>query len=127
MKIFNKVLGWTEKVNFVDENNVFLGYDITQCCCEEVGWGLSTKKGEFDFHYEQPSDEQFLNGYVFDISYFEQYTPEYVDCGGVVEFRLIHESKDAMFLYLYNCHNGYYGHGFQFQDQDGTVIMQSDI
>ena len=41
MKIFNKTGNWENKVNFVDENNVVLGYDMEQCCCEDAGWFIS--------------------------------------------------------------------------------------
>jgi len=29
MKLFDKVRGWHEKVNFVDHNNVFVGFDMS--------------------------------------------------------------------------------------------------
>ena len=43
MKIFNKLEknGWGRKVNFVDENNVVLGYDMSQDCCERAGWFIA--------------------------------------------------------------------------------------
>ena len=34
MKIFEDNI----KVNFVDENNVFVGYDMRQSCCEQAGY-----------------------------------------------------------------------------------------
>lgn len=33
-----------------------------------------------------------------------------LDEGGIVVFRLLHPSKPPLYLHLYNCHNGYYGH-----------------
>ena len=28
-------------VNFVDENNTLIGYDMSQCCCEDADWFIS--------------------------------------------------------------------------------------
>lgn len=38
MKIFDK----DGKVNFVDENNVIVGYDTNQHCSEHAGWFIAS-------------------------------------------------------------------------------------
>lgn len=44
MKIFTKEnSNWDSKVNFVDENNVVLGYDLSQDCCEHADWFIADK------------------------------------------------------------------------------------
>lgn len=124
MKIFESEKGnWGEKVNFVDENNVLVGYDMAQDCCENAGWFLSlTEDNEIK---ENAIDE--VEGYYFDTEYFMDVDPKRKDCysclkvgfcdscieeGGIVRFRLLCQGKPDVYLHLYNSHNGYYGHGF---------------
>jgi len=62
------------------------------------------------------------DGYVFDTDFFEEATA-YGE-GGVGIFR-IQRVNDATvrYLHIYNIHNGYYGHGFDFQQ--GDEVFQS--
>lgn len=74
------------------------------------------------------SQKEFPN-HVFDIGFFDN-TRHYrgLDDGDAVAFKLIDPrgiEKD-MYLVLFNCHNGYYGHGFEFRIgsnviQEGTL------
>jgi hypothetical protein len=101
------------KLNFVDSNNVFVGFDYSSCCCEDFGYVLTTKEFCKDIHKENQFKEELLCEYVFDTKYFEE--SDDCDDGGVVCFRLYsehHSEHPAVFLYLYNFHNGYYSHGF---------------
>ena len=117
MKIFELEKGkWEEKVNFVDENNVLVGYDMAQDCCENAGWFLSlTEDNEIK---EDAVDE--VEGYCFDTEYFVNVDPKReegdryscLEDGGMVRFRLLCQGKPDVYLHLYNAHNGYYGHGF---------------
>ena len=131
MKIF-----YTDyKVNFVDENNVFVGYDDFQCCCENHGWFIS--KFEDEDSVENLKDKDFysddiLKGYVFDKSYHKTLSikddnysedPSWSDC---VQFKLIKNFSPNLFLYLYNFHNGYYSHGFTMKDVN-QIIFKGDL
>ena len=71
MKVFNKNEGtWSSKVNFVDENNVVLGYDTDQCCCEHADWFISHKvQNEI---IERTEDEPNLEGFTFDREFFKE-------------------------------------------------------
>jgi len=98
------------KINFVDENNVFVGYDMDQDCCENAGWFVSKEKPKTilespDFNFDE---------FVFDKDFFEEsvLNREEVEDGGSVLFRLIGKDNSEAFLCLFNSHNGYYGHGF---------------
>jgi len=119
MKIFEEASGsFAEKVNFVDENNVFVGYDLAQDCCEDAGWFISDKveKTTEDDH----TCSVDVDKYVFDTEFFESkdvYDND--DYEGMAIFRLV-AGKDEKFLHLYNCHNGYYGHGFYFKVGEET-------
>lgn len=98
------------KINFVDDNNVFVGFDYESCCCENFGWSLtcqiptSLNRGDSSFDPE---------GFQFDTK-FVQHGIEAIDVeeGGIVVFRLT-KDKAELFLTLWNSHNGYYGHGFE--------------
>lgn len=110
MKIFEE-LG--SKVNFVDDNNVFVGYDMDQCCCEDADWFISDME-EFSAYEEREQRNKYdLESYSFDKTYFvEIEEPKGTDEGGMVRFKLIGENK-PLYLHLYNSHNGYYSHGFK--------------
>jgi hypothetical protein len=112
MKIF--IIG--DKVNFVDDNNVMLGYDTEQFCCEQADWFIAdSPKKEIIERAEGDIPE--LSGYSFDPSFFMEIRPsecERLDNGTMVIFKIINKDGLAKFIHLYNCHNGYYGHGFTF-------------
>jgi len=119
MRIFdsNEHEFWGKKVNFADDNNVVVGYNMEQSCCENADWFIADKVAEF-----MPEDlvhERELEGFVFDTEFFKKISSinqdgsDYnaLDEGGMVVFRLTNGDKEK-FLHLFNCHNGYYGHGF---------------
>ena len=114
MKIFEQ----DDKINFVDENNIFVGFDLYKSCCEDFGWEISDPSGVIIV-----PDTDFT-GYVFDKFYFEEKTPESeYDVGGAVTFRLT-KNEEEIFLTLWNYHNGYYAHGFDFTDSEGKIIKE---
>jgi len=119
MRIFDK----DNKVNFVDKNNVFVGYDLSQNCCEYANWFISESKENKvhdEQYYEIKRKELNIEDYVFDTKFFEEVDSPDVEQGGMVRFRLI-GNKKKLFLHLFNCHNGYYGHGFEFKINDKVI------
>ena len=123
MKIFNQNDTWLEKVNFVDKNNCLVGYDLTQNCCENAGWFImDEKQTEPQDRKETPTE---LPDWVFDPTFIEFVRPgnetyHILDEGGMVIFRLVNGPAEK-FLHLYNCHNGYYSHGFTFTLSDEVL------
>ncbi len=98
------------KINFVDDNNVFVGFDNTQDCCESFGYVLSES---IPLNRDSVIEGTDFPGFNFDTSFFEDKLPGfYTEEGGVALFKLI-KGDETMFLTLYNVHNGYYGHGFE--------------
>ena len=108
------------KYNFVDENNVFVGYDSRQDCCEDANWFLH-KEPQEDLKNNDCDNLDWEN-WEFDTTYFEEVSGDYFESGGMVIFRLVRKDNgDQMYLHLYNCHNGYYGHGFEMKINDETT------
>lgn len=121
MKIFNDPDTWASKVNFVDDNNVVLGYDMSQDCCEHADWFIHDKITT-DL-LERPSEEQNYDGWQFDPDFFQQVQSSNLDEGGMVVFRIVKDDGEK-FIHIFNSHNGYYGHGFYFKV--GGEIVQND-
>ena len=119
MKILNGQQPWPSKVNFVDENEVYLGFDTDDDCCAHGGWFMlddaeawpSKDTGDWP---KEPEPYPDLPGWTFDTGYFKErgIPGEYAE-GGAVQFRIVN-GGDQKFITLFNCHNGYYGKGFKF-------------
>ena len=134
MKVFDAESGWPDKVNFVDKNNVFVGYDLSQDCCEYADWFISDT--ECTIIPEKLEQKKVLRGFVFDTEFFKvisgdcreasDETKYSLDSGGIVIFRLVNNKGEEKFLHIFNAHNGYYSHGFEFKHND-TVIKEGYI
>ena len=126
MKIFkDNAEAWGEKVNFVDAFNVLVGYDMSSQCCENADWFISEK--ELTETIEDNGITEGLETYHFDRTYcVEIEFKEGYEGGGIVRFRLISLGKPDLFLHIYNHHNGYYSHGFVFQDGE-EILKSGDI
>lgn len=111
------------KTNWVDSNNVVLGYDTYQSCCEDAGYlyYFTQKYNEHDIC----DLENGNNDYVFDKEFcvigeeaFDYFEHDHykklsdLENGDIVTFKLISETKGDIYITLYNAHNGYYAHGF---------------
>lgn len=109
MKIMHKQKPWNGKANFIDDKGTYLGFDYESSCCETFGWFLSDKKGDWIEGYKEESME--LPGWHFDPSYMVEGGGG--EDGGQAEFRIVNGDQEK-FLTIYNHHNGYYDHGFEF-------------
>jgi hypothetical protein len=87
MKIFQgePFLG---KINFVDENNCVVGYDINKDCCEYADWTFRDNDNEYDPNeIELVKTLEEMDSYYFSDSYFKHITGgNTLDEGGVVFF-----------------------------------------
>lgn len=90
---------------------------MAQSCCENANYFFSkTKPDDSVDLYSVVSEEFEHKDYYFDTAFFEELSHKQLDYGGgMVAFRLLNKDGGEMYLMLYNCHNGYYGHGFQFK------------
>lgn len=100
------------KINFVDENNVFVGYDTDTCCCEDPGWFFSKDEPT---EIDRKSTDPNLDDFVFDKGFFKEdvIKKDEVDDGGSVLFKLNSKDGSSLYLCLFNCQHGYYGHNFE--------------
>lgn len=113
------------KYNFVDSNNVLVGFDAVEQCCETFGWVVSDAPV-----YDRITTEtrgcrpDALDGYAFDPDWFRA---DLYGEGGSVMFRLFSRTGPDKFLVLYNHHNGYYSHGFSMVLPGGRTWRAGDI
>lgn len=113
---------WCNKVNFVDENNVVLGFNMSATCCEVYGWFISSLAEVATAADEsKPSDDELVP-YVFDTSFKVDNLKASNDEGGSATFKLVADGKSDLYVTIYNHHNGYYSHGFSFKAGDVVVI-----
>lgn len=103
------------KYNFIDSNDLYVGYDTYTDCCEDADWAIADKPTRYSALDIEARDKYDVTGYDFDtasgllgIEY--KVDTNDLDAGDMVIFRLIHPEKSPLYLHLYNCHNGYYGH-----------------
>lgn len=136
MKYFPSDKGtiWSTKVNFVDDNNVLVGYDFFGCCCENFGWYISNKPTTdlhdclFNNDVCDKAINESLKDWTFDIEFFNELDANnQVNCDNDQRavFRLVNGDNE-LFLHLYNIHNGYYSHGFDFS-KDGQIIKNGSL
>ena len=106
-------------VNFVDDQENFVGYSLVDACCAHGDWFIDDK-----IHNGEPKDiwglQQKLEfpDYVFDETFFKDMSNSN-DKFSCVVFRFRErgwqpdKKLPALYLHLYNCHNGYYAKGFK--------------
>ena len=117
MRIFN-VDG---KTNFVDDNNVFVGFDKEGFCCERFGYTFTMFIPEDMNSLYSDVKESILEGYNFDRNFIKDLPhPEHYENGGAKCFRLENNGEEV-YLTIYNYHNGYYSHGFEFVDDEEII------
>jgi hypothetical protein len=96
-----------DKVNFIDHNDLFVGYDLALSCCEKAGWYIADSK-----RIDTDDEDTIITGledYVFE-PVMETVEDSCLDAGTLVRFRLTATGKPDLFLHIFNAHNGYYGH-----------------
>ena len=116
MKIFEV----NDSVNFVDENNVLVGYETDQHCCEDAGWFLAHQPTEYS-RDDVDSVDVKPEDYTFEPHYVQERSGGDLNDGTMMIFKLVHPTKSDLFLHIYNAHNGYYGHGFKTENFNDNV------
>ncbi len=115
------------KTNFVDENNVLVGFDTMQDCCEHARWWIS--ESLFYFDDIEGAQDYDVAPYRFDPSAAEEHKPNEEPGGDVdawIAFKMVAANRPNLYLHLANSHNGYYSHGFNV-DVGGKTIWQGSL
>ena len=125
MRLFNaRNDTWGMKWAWVDENNIVLGFDSHQCCCEDYGYYYHTDLQK-PVETEIELTDKGLEIYRFDPAFHACGILDGLDCGNSFTVRLIDSTGSAehpeVYLTIYNSRNGYYSHGFVF-DKGSTTI-----
>jgi hypothetical protein len=116
-----KVIPAGDSINFVDTNNVVVGFYNEQSCCENFGHYVSPTL--FDGSCSLDPETTLFEGWVFDPGFcfnkpdactFLETSEDKYDQGAAVAFRLVRAdgSEGYLYLHLFNSHNGFYSHGF---------------
>ena len=122
MKIFER----DEKINFVDDYNVFVGFDYSPCCCEHYGWTITKECPTNDIDLTKLVTDPHLDFslYRFDTTFYKIVINELsCDTGVGAIFRLINGNIEELFLTLWNYHNGYYTHGFEMCEGETKLFV----
>ena len=113
------------KINFVDVNDVLVGFDNSQNCCENFGWFYSESlPTKIDYPPLNSNPSPDLEAYVFDSEFFHQVNDTDTEAN-IATFKLVNGAQ-ILYLNLYNSHNGYYSHGFQVEVA-GKVINTGSL
>ncbi len=118
------------KTNFVDENNVLIGWDTAQDCCEYAHWWIS--QVEANDPTADGGSGHDLAPYRFDPSAFAEHSVEdaaeddYSDVDRYIVFKMTAPNLPDLYLHLANAHNGYYSHGFNV-DVGGKTIWEGSL
>lgn len=110
MKQNNK--NYSESVNFIDSNDNYVGYDLSQCCCEDAFY-VFYKKEEDAFvkvEFEDIPKSVVIKSKV-DFQIHPDLLMNKCDEGDGVVFEL----SENYYLQLVNIHNGYYAHAYEYK------------
>lgn len=120
MNIFTEKNSFVGKVNFIDDNNVCVGYDLSQSCCEHADWYISEDK---EVDRDKSNILTDVEGYNFDIDFFEELglDEDQDSVCYIIRFRLMKQGNKDLYLHLYNVQNGYYSHGFTMTKGDKII------
>jgi len=104
-----------ESVNFIDENDVFLGYSLDNSCCShsafELTWDKAGKKKINFSNFDEINE--IIKGYEFDTKYMDKHFDEKDNSYGFAVFRMTRKGASNIYVVLKNHHNGNYWNGFE--------------
>jgi hypothetical protein len=123
MRIFNQENSLDGRINFVDENNVFVGFAFSHQCCETFGYVFIDEFPKDHINYTEFTSISFNEeDFYFDTHFFKFLDWDELDNGRAIAFRLVNNAGDEVFLLLFNCHNGWYSHGFDMILHNNLII-----
>lgn len=126
-----KVFEWGSKLNVVDDDNNFVGFDLADDCCAHGGYFIAKSIHTKDFNVDNNEIKDTVEDKEFDKYYFsEDFFEEHDNVGEgrlvsttIVVFKFDHLYQHVyqhencehppLYLHLFNVHNGYYAKGFK--------------
>lgn len=113
---------WNAKVNYVDKNNRVLGYDMSNSCCENFGHCiLDELPADASDPPENALPDSVLGPYSFAPENPVELPAVYSDGGGLLAFRIVADGLPDLWVVIWNFHNGYYCHGWEFDGKEGRL------
>jgi len=111
MKLFERTesSGWGNRLNLIDGNNVFVGYDYDQDCCENFGYYFQEADGT-KLDQDPNLENAFFTLKHKDVSISDEQWDEWYG----IAFEIKLQTGEMIWFTIYNEHNGYYSHGFDF-------------
>ena len=102
-------------VNFIDENDLYIGWDDQQCCCEHADYFISDEWNTPAYACPQTIPVPDLSGWNFVDprilpDTFKEIEDAECDEGRHLAFMIVHSEYGIKWLHFFNAHNGYYGH-----------------
>lgn len=124
MKIFKPENSFDGKINFIDKNNIYVGYDLDIDCCEYPFYYFS-ESSEFQEDVTENEDDFNIEDYYFTLNIKE--IDGYIE-GGIAQLELMNDKKEKLYLYLVNHHNGYYWHEYLIKNNhSGRILTKGSI
>lgn len=100
--------------NWVDENNYMVGFESDSQCCESYGYMWVNDKGqELPFELDDHPDFYFTGQY--------DSLPESMEGMRSYQDFEVTNGTEIYYLIIYNDHNGYYAHGFNFSEGETSI------
>lgn len=120
---------WNRKFNWVDENNIVVGFDADSSCCEFFGYAYLKEKPIApinDLQSLSKLPDFDLSDYRIDPNFHESPDGD-LEQGKAALFRLVKlgNPQGDRFLLIFNSHNGYYSHGLTATKQNSPWIDES--
>lgn len=120
------------RINFVDENNVFVGFCNDGKCCEVFGYVFvkvlpeavngNKTKGSVELSELELKDFNFDVNFSKELEVREEPANWDRGGGGAISFRLVNNLNEEIYLILFNHHNGWYSHGFEMKDNEKLIF-----
>lgn len=111
----------SSRVNFVDKNDNFVGYSLSQQCCENAWYEVIriTSEGSKEVDNDYISGDAWIHLGLLEAN--PDYDSDHLDkdddgCDYEnIEFFVVQneETLEVAYIRLYNIHNGYYAHVFE--------------
>ncbi|QPB12353.1 hypothetical protein [Providencia phage PSTCR6] len=107
----------SSRVNFVDKNDNFVGYSLARQCCENAWYEVVriTYEGSKEVDNDYISDDAWIHLGLLEANpdYDSDHLPDSDYENTEIFVVQNEETLEVVYICLYNMHNGYYAHVFE--------------